>query len=115
LSLEDPPFDPAEEVAKAWAAEIDKRVRDVKEGRVRLIPVPSFSYLLIGMTKKKVREPLSADASEDARNISPAVPMGRYEYPRSYEARRLSPLLRRPLGPNASRARRPLPALQAQR
>jgi putative addiction module component (TIGR02574 family) len=39
LSLEDPPFDPPQEVEKAWAAEIDERVRDVKEGRVKLVPV----------------------------------------------------------------------------
>ena len=39
LSLEDEPFDPPADVQKTWAAEIDKRVRDVKEGRVKLIPV----------------------------------------------------------------------------
>ena len=39
LSLEDRPFDPPQEVQKSWAAEIDERVRDVKEGRVKLVPV----------------------------------------------------------------------------
>ena len=38
LSLEDEPFDPPKEVEKAWAAEIERRVQDVKEGRVKLIP-----------------------------------------------------------------------------
>jgi putative addiction module component (TIGR02574 family) len=38
LSLEEEPFDPPEEVEKAWAKEIDSRIRDVEEGRVKLIP-----------------------------------------------------------------------------
>jgi putative addiction module component (TIGR02574 family) len=38
LSLEDEPFDAPEEVERAWAVEIDRRIRDVKEGRVKLIP-----------------------------------------------------------------------------
>ena len=38
LSLEEEPFDPPEEVEKAWAAEVERRVQDVKEGRVKLIP-----------------------------------------------------------------------------
>ncbi len=39
LSLEDRPLDPPQEVETAWAAEIDKRVRDVQEGRVKLVPL----------------------------------------------------------------------------
>lgn len=38
LSLEEEPFDAPEDVEKAWAAEIERRVQDVKEGRVKLIP-----------------------------------------------------------------------------
>jgi putative addiction module component (TIGR02574 family) len=38
LSLEEEPFDPPEDVEKAWAAEIERRIQDVKEGRVKLIP-----------------------------------------------------------------------------
>ncbi|MFO0734697.1 MAG: addiction module protein [Labilithrix sp.] len=38
LSLEEEPFDSQEEVEKAWAPEIERRVQDVKEGRVKLIP-----------------------------------------------------------------------------
>jgi hypothetical protein len=38
LSLEDEPFDPPQEVERAWAAEIEKRIKDVREGRVKLIP-----------------------------------------------------------------------------
>ncbi len=38
LSIEEDPFEPPEEVEKAWAAEIERRVQDVQEGRVKLIP-----------------------------------------------------------------------------
>lgn len=38
LSLEDEPFDSPEEVEKTWTAEIDRRIQDLKEGRVKLIP-----------------------------------------------------------------------------
>jgi putative addiction module component (TIGR02574 family) len=39
LSLEKEPFDAPEEVEKGWSEEIDRRIRDVKEGRVKLIPM----------------------------------------------------------------------------
>ena len=38
LSLEDAPFDKPVVVEEAWAAEIERRVEDVKLGRVRLVP-----------------------------------------------------------------------------
>ncbi len=38
LSLEDEPFDSPDEVEKGWAAEIGRRLRDVEDGRVKLIP-----------------------------------------------------------------------------
>ncbi len=39
LSLEDEPLENQEDVDKAWAEEIQRRVRDVVEGRVKLIPM----------------------------------------------------------------------------
>ncbi len=38
LSLEDEPFDSPAEVEEEWAAEIERRVQDVNEGRVNLVP-----------------------------------------------------------------------------
>ena len=38
LSLEDEPAEEQSAVDEAWAAEIDRRVRDVKEGLVKLVP-----------------------------------------------------------------------------
>ncbi len=38
LSLEEEAFDPPEEVEEAWAAEVERRARDVKEGRMKIIP-----------------------------------------------------------------------------
>ena len=38
VSLEDEPLESPENVEKAWAAEIDRRIKDVKEGRAKLIP-----------------------------------------------------------------------------
>jgi putative addiction module component (TIGR02574 family) len=38
ISLEDEPLESPEDVEKAWASEIDRRIKDVKEGRAKLIP-----------------------------------------------------------------------------
>lgn len=38
LSLEGEPLESPEDVEKAWAAEINRRIEDVKEGRAKLIP-----------------------------------------------------------------------------
>jgi putative addiction module component (TIGR02574 family) len=56
LSLEDEKFDPPEEVEKAWAEEIDRRVRDVKEGRVKLIPAAEV-FRKVRASLKRVRAP----------------------------------------------------------
>jgi putative addiction module component (TIGR02574 family) len=37
-SLDEGPEDAPEDVERAWAQEIDRRIRDVKEGRAKLVP-----------------------------------------------------------------------------
>jgi putative addiction module component (TIGR02574 family) len=52
LSLEDEPFDAPEDGEREWAAEIERRIKEVEEGRVKLIPAEQVSRSLRARLKR---------------------------------------------------------------
>ena len=57
LSLEEGELEAPEAVEKAWAEEIDRRLLDVKEGRVKLIPAEE-AFRQVRANLKRVHGPL---------------------------------------------------------
>ena len=51
LSLEHEPFEEPEAVEAAWAKEIERRVEDVRTGRVKTIPGEEVFREIEGLTK----------------------------------------------------------------
>jgi putative addiction module component (TIGR02574 family) len=54
LSLEDGALEAPADVEKAWAEELDRRILDVKEGRVKLVPAEeAFRQLRAGLKRAR--------------------------------------------------------------